>query len=152
MNATALVTRNNNWIPSTFSTDRRYKKNKGTTRVFYADRKASLSPEKLLSVVACSLNMDTEDYKIRSRARSYTDLRFIGAFLLRTFCPAITLQQISVLFGQQDHTSVHNGIVRAAGFLSVGDDEFSSKYHLALKSVNEWLNNETSGYASAISA
>ena len=112
----------------------------------------SKTPEQLLAVVAGALGMDYSLYTTRSRARNIVDLRFIAAYLLRNYFPAITLQQITVLFGGQDHTSIINGLARASMLLSIEDPRFTSKYQTALKSVNQWLRKEVLGYASAISA
>ena len=110
------------------------------------------TPEQMLKVIAASMNMDYTMYTAKSRARNIVDLRFIAAYLLRHYFPTITLQQITVLFGGQDHTSIINGLARAAMLISAGDPRFTEKYQSALKSVNQWLRKEVLGYASAISA
>jgi len=112
----------------------------------------SKTPEQMLYVVAGALRMDYSCYKKKTRARDIVDLRFIASHLLRTYFPAITLQQISVLFGGQDHSSVINGLSKTNTLLAISDESFTHKYETALKSVTTWLRKEVSGYASAISA
>ncbi len=116
------------------------------------DNQETKTPEQMLDVVAAALSMHSSAYRVRSRERAYVDLRFICAYLLRNYFPSITLQQISVFFGGQDHTSIMNGLARTGMLLAVGDEKFTHKYEKALKSVNKWLKNEESGYVSAISA
>lgn len=106
----------------------------------------------MLKVVAAALGMDTACYKVKSREREFVDLRFIAASLLRCFFPGITLHEITVLFGGQDHTSIMNGLSRAAMLLASGDEKFTNKYENALKSVNKWIRKEVLEFASAISA
>ncbi len=110
------------------------------------------NPEALLRIIAASLGMDYNCYRLKSRERSIVDLRFIAAYLLRNYFPGITLHQITLYFGGQDHTSIMNGLARAEMLLATGDERFIKKYETVLKSVNKWLRKETSGYASAISA
>ena len=110
------------------------------------------TPEQMLHVVAGALHMEYNSYKKKTRERAVVDLRFIASHLLRTYFPAITLQQISVLFGGQDHSSVINGLSKTNILLATRDESFTNKYETALKSVTTWLRDEVSGYASAISA
>ena len=122
------------------------------TLVLCPDTTAERSPEQMLSVIAAALNMDCSAYRTRSRERNYVDLRFIAAYMLRNYFPSIPLQQITVFFGGQDHTSIMNGLQRTGTLLAIGDEKFTCKYEKALKSVNKWLKKEESGYVSAISA
>lgn len=122
------------------------------TLLLCPDYHTSKTPGQLLKVVAASLGMDCHCFKVRSREREFVDLRFIGASLLRCFFPGITLHEITVLFGGQDHTSIMNGLSRAAMLLASGDEKFTAKYDLALKSVNKWIRKEVLEFASAISA
>ena len=110
------------------------------------------TPEQMLSVIAAALNMDVACYKKKTRERDFVDLRFIAAYLLRSYFPRLTLHNITVYFGGQDHTSIINGLTRANMLITAGDTRFTEKYEKALKSVNKWLRKEASGYASAISA
>jgi chromosomal replication initiation ATPase DnaA len=110
------------------------------------------TPEQMLYVVSTALKMDYSSYRKKSRKREYVDLRFIAAHLLRFYFPTITLQQISLLFGGQDHSSVINGLAKTNMLLATKDDAFTEKYETASKSVNQWLRKEVLGYASAISA
>ena len=113
---------------------------------------SSRSPDQMLRIIAAALQMDVNAYKVKSRERNIVELRFIVAFFLRSYFPCITLQQITRLFGGQDHTSVMNGLSRTAMLLATGDQRFITKYETALNSVNKWLRKEVSGYASAASA
>ena len=122
------------------------------TLVLCPDYHTSKTPEQLLRIVAESLEMGMACYKIKSREREIVDLRFIAASLLRCFFPGITLHEITVLFGGQDHTSIMNGLSRAAMLLAAGDEKFTIKYETALKSVNKWIRKEVLEFASAISA
>ena len=110
------------------------------------------TPEQLLKIVARALNMDITNYALRSRARAVVELRFIASRLLRCCFPSITLHQITLFFGGQDHTSVINGLERAEALLACGDESFTNKYETALKHVNIWLRKEVSASVSAISA
>jgi chromosomal replication initiation ATPase DnaA len=110
------------------------------------------TPEQLLNVVAACLHMDPALYCSTCRERSIVEMRFLGAFMLRTYFPAITLQQISVLFGGRDHTTIINALHRAGALIATGDVRFTSKYQTVLRSMNLWLRKEVLGFASAISA
>ena len=122
------------------------------TLVLCPDYHTSKTPEQMLKVVALALGMDISCYKTKSRERDIVDLRFIAASLLRCFFPGITLHEITVLFGGQDHTSIMNGLSRAAMLLASGDDRFTDKYETALKAVNKWVRKEVLEFTSAISA
>ncbi len=122
------------------------------TLVLCPDYHTSKTPEQMLRVIADAIGMDVACYKVKSRERDFVDLRFIAASLLRSFFPGITLHDITILFGGQDHTSVINGISRAAMLLAAGDEKFTCKYETALKSVNKWIRKEVLEFASAISA
>ena len=104
------------------------------------------TPEQMLQIVAGALNMDITSYKKKTRERDYVDLRFIAAFLLRSFFPGVTLQNITVFFGGQDHTSIINGLARAGMLIATGDARFTAKYEAALRSVNKWLRKEAALY------
>lgn len=110
------------------------------------------SPECMMTVIARSLDMDPSCYRIRSRARDIAELRFIAALFLRENYPTLTLQRIARLFGGQDHSSVVSGIGRAHDLICTGDPRFISKYNSVLKSVDQWLGKDMSGYVSAYSA
>ena len=110
------------------------------------------TPEQMLNIIAGSLNMSPACYRKKSRSREISDLRFIGAFLLRTYFPSMTLHQISFLFGGQNHTSIMNALTRAGQMIATGNQEFTNKYLTALKAINKWLRKDMSAYASAISA
>ncbi len=120
--------------------------------VFCPDYNPAKTPEQMLKIIAASLGMDFCSYKLKSRERNLVDLRFIAAYLLRYYFPTITLQQITIYFGGQDHTSIMNGLLRAETLIASGDERFTTKYETVLKAVNKWLRREASGYASAISA
>lgn len=106
----------------------------------------------MLKIVAGALQMDTACYTVKSRERDFVDLRFIASSLLRCFFPGITLQEITVLFGGQDHTSIMNGLSRSAMLLASGDERFTTKYEIALKAVNKWIRKEVLEFASALTA
>ena len=116
------------------------------------EHNSARTPEQMLQVIATSLGMDMEAYKIKCRERHFVELRFIAAFFLRSYFPGITLQQITAFFGGQDHTSIMNGLSRAGMLIATGDDRFTTKYETVLNSVNKWLRKEVLGFASAISA
>ena len=106
----------------------------------------------MLNIIALALDLSPECYTMRSRMRDIAELRFIGAYFLRMNFPNITLHQIAELFGGLDHTSIISGLTRAQNLIYTEDPRFMTKYYMALKSVNEWLRREESGYASANSA
>lgn len=110
------------------------------------------NPESMLAVIARALGMDATCYKLRSRQRPIVELRFIASHFLRSYFPTITLLHISYYFGGFDHTSIINGLTRANNLIACGDEQFLTKYQTVLNSVNQWLQKEVLGYASAISA
>lgn len=120
--------------------------------IAYRDSHIARTPEKMMNIIAGSLGMDRTHYTLRSRERDVVELRFLAAYFLRSYFPTITLHQISMFFGGVDHTSVMNGLARANMLLEMEDQRFSHKYETVLRSVNQWLRKETSGYASAICA
>jgi len=104
-------------------------------------------PEQMLRVIASSLNLNATCYRWKDRCRTIVELRFVGALLLRKYYPLITLQQIGLLFGGQDHTSVINSLQKANNLLDTHNAAFTAKYNVALNSVNTWLRKEVSVYA-----
>jgi chromosomal replication initiation ATPase DnaA len=110
-----------------------------------------MTPEYMLRIIAIALDMNPKCYTMKGRTRNISDMRFIGAVLLRRHFPKITLQQVAALFGQ-DHTSIINGVAKANNLLCTGDIRFITKYKTALKSVNLWLRKTGSEYALATSA
>ncbi len=110
------------------------------------------TPELMLYKIAVALGMSPECYKMKSREREISELRFIGAHFLRTHFPKLTLHQIAALFGGQDHTSIINGLTRANNLIYTGDARFLEKYNAALKTINPWLRKEASAFALAASA
>jgi chromosomal replication initiation ATPase DnaA len=110
-----------------------------------------MTPERMLHIIAIALDMNPRCYKMRTRTRNISELRFIGAVLLRRHFPDITLIQIASFFAQ-DHTTIISGVTRANNLLYSGDLRFIKKYNTALKSVYLWLRKGESGYASATSA
>ena len=112
------------------------------TVVLYPTDTTLKTPEKMLRVVAAALDMAPECYRMRTRIRSISELRFIAAVLIRSNFPKVTLHQIAALFGGQDHTSIINGLTRAYDLIYTGDQRFIGKYNKALQSVNIWLRTE----------
>jgi len=110
------------------------------------------TPRQMLQVIAIALNMSPDCYAMKSRIRNIVELRFIAALLLRSYFPKITLHQVAILFGGQDHSSIISGVARAHNLIYTGDERFIAKYNTVLKSVNLWLQREGSEYASAASA
>ena len=110
------------------------------------------TPEQMLKIIALSLDMSYDCFRMKSRAREIAELRFIGALFLRMNFTYLTLSDIATLFGGQDHTSIISGMTRAHNLIYTGDLRFLKKYNTALKSVNLWLRKEESDYASANSA
>jgi chromosomal replication initiation ATPase DnaA len=96
-------------------------------------------PRRMLDVIAISLNMSPVCYQLKSRKQMITDLRFLGAMMLRQKFPGITLKEIAALFGGQDHTSIMNGIEKAHAYIHTGDCRFTPKYYTARRSVNSWI-------------
>jgi len=99
------------------------------------------TPEHMLHIIAAALNEQPTTYKLKTRIRNVVELRFIAALCLRSNFPTITLQQIAMFFGGQDHTSVINGLTRAYALIYAGDESFTKKYKAALAAVNLWLKN-----------
>jgi len=115
--------------------------------LLYGENDIAKTPERMLRIIAIALEMSPECFRIKSRTRDITELRYIGAIFLRRNFPMMTLFQIATLFGGQDHTSVINGITRAYELINTGDTKFMNKYNKALNSVNLWLQKEVSGCA-----
>lgn len=97
------------------------------------------SPDKMLKIIAGAVGMRAEDLSKRSRERSIVELRFLSALLLRRYYPTITLKQIALLFGGQDHTSVMNALIKANNLLDTNDLSFTNKYNTALNTIDQWL-------------
>jgi len=110
------------------------------------------TPEQLLQVIALSLGMSPDSYRVRSRVRDIVELRFIAALFLRMHFPKVTLHQIAALFGGQDHSSIINGIASAHNLLYTGDDRFTEKYNKAMYMVDTWLGKSVPEYGTAIGA
>jgi chromosomal replication initiation ATPase DnaA len=96
--------------------------------------------------------MPVSDFTLKSRVRDVVELRFLGAYLLRQYYPGITLKQISILFGGQDHSSIINSIQRAVDMLQTKDEIFLYKYQTTQKAINEWLRKDVLALGSAASA
>jgi len=120
--------------------------------ILYPTDQALKTPEQMLKIVALALDMKYECFRKKSRIREITELRFIGALLLRMNFPCVTLNDIARLFGGQDHSSIINGLARAHSLIYTGDLRFVKKYNTAVKSVDIWLKREEPGYATAGSA
>ena len=120
--------------------------------LLYPNDDAMKTPEQLLHVVAMSLNMGSDCYRLRTRKRDIVELRFIAAMLMRMNFPNVTLQQIAGYFGGQDHSSILSGLTRAQDLIYTGELRFLTKYNAVFKSVNLWLRKEESEYASVSSA
>ncbi len=104
--------------------------------------KLSKSPDAMLCTIANSLSMSGLCYQLKDKSRDLTELRFLGAHFLRKHFPGITLKQICVLFGGRDHTSILYSLTRATALLTGKDPQFSKKYNIVQKSINEWLLSE----------
>lgn len=122
------------------------------TLLLYPKENTFKTPEQMLKVIAISLGMSPNCYKMKTRVRNVAELRFIAAMFLRTNFPEITLNQIAALFGGQDHSSVISGLTRGYNLVYTGDLRFMTKYNTAQKAVNIWLRRGESVYASANSA
>ena len=109
------------------------------TLVLCAPGKPGKTPEEMLLVIAGALKMSPDCYGLKDRSRNVSELRFIAALFLRKHFPALTLQQIGVLFGGRDHSSVLYCLARAKVLLAIKDLMFCKKYATALKSGNQWL-------------
>ena len=108
--------------------------------------------EDMLEIIAVALDMNPACYKLRTRVRIITELRFIAAMFVRTNFPKITLHQIAGMFGGQDHTSILSGLTRGYNLIHTGDLNFMTKYNVAQKAVSIWLRRGELAYASANSA
>lgn len=97
------------------------------------------APEQMLKVITNAMGMTTHNLAQRTRLRSVVELRFISALLLRRYYPTITLKQIALLFGGQDHTSVMNALQKATDLLTIKDELFTNKYNTAINAINLWL-------------
>jgi chromosomal replication initiation ATPase DnaA len=95
--------------------------------------------EEMLCITAMAIGMSPDMYKVKSRVRYIAELRFLGAVLLRQNFPLVTLQQIALLFGGQDHSSVINGIQQAYKLIQIKDLNFLTKYEKAQAAVDAWL-------------
>lgn len=95
-------------------------------------------PWNLLEVVAGVLKMELSDYKKKSRAVYYVDLRRIGAMLLKRTYPSMTLSEIGDMFGQ-DHSTIINYLITGTGYLQVVQQPFMSKYVACEEAVDEWI-------------
>lgn len=99
----------------------------------------SKCPEKMLEVIAYTLQMDYTYFTTKTRKREIVEMRFLASLLLRKYYPNITLKQIAQLYGGQDHTSVMNGLSRANELLDINDPVFSFKYLSAMTAINNWI-------------
>lgn len=107
--------------------------------VKYAEATSLELPRRMLDVIAASLQLSPFSYALRARTRLISDLRFVGALLLRQKFPNITLHEIGLLFGGQDHTSILNALRKAEMYLYTGNTEFTEKYITAARTVDEWI-------------
>lgn len=124
----------------------------GVNIVLYPTHQPLRSPEHMLHIIASALHMPASDFTLKSRVRDVVELRFLGAYLLRQYYPGITLKQISILFGGQDHSSIINSIQRAVDMLQTKDEIFLYKYQTTQKAINEWLRKDVLALGSAASA
>ena len=113
------------------------------TMVLYPSDNTLKTPERMLHIIAASLGMNPNCFQLKTRTRDIVELRFIAALCLRSNFPTITLHQIAVLFGGQDHSSIISGLARAHNLIYTEDERFLEKDQSALKAVNLWLRNET---------
>ncbi len=97
------------------------------------------TPKQMLHIIATSLNMSVDSFRMKGRPREVVELRFLGALLLRRYFPDIRLTQIAELFGGQDHTSVINAVSRANKLLETNDLVFTTKYNHVIKMINQWI-------------
>jgi chromosomal replication initiation ATPase DnaA len=111
----------------------------GISVMLYPGKDMLRSPAQMLKIVALALDMSPDCFRMKTRVREITELRFLGALLLRMNFPRMTLNEIAALFGGQDHSSIINGVARANDLIYTGDPRFVKKYNAALKSVNLWL-------------
>src|ERR1039457_1594674 len=81
--------------------------------MLYPTGDAFKTPEQMLKIIALALDMSYDCFRMKSRIREITELRFIGALFLRMNYPYITLHDIASLFGGQDHSSIISGLERA---------------------------------------
>ena len=95
-------------------------------------------PADMLKVIAEAVGMQAGDYRVKCRGVVYTDLRTIGALLLREYYPDIRLTEMGYLFGT-DHTSVIHNMKVGNGYLSVHQQPFLSKYLTAKQLVEQWI-------------
>lgn len=114
----------------------------GMTLVVCPETQSPRTPEQMLAAIARGLGMHGQSYRLKCRTRDIAELRFIGAMLLRTHYPGITLCEIGGLFGGQNHSSVIHGTTRGSELLRLGDTRFIQKYNTAQKTVNKWLRKE----------
>lgn len=118
----------------------------------YPNEKANTTPLRMLHVIALTLDLSPECYRLKTRIRPIVEMRFIASVLLRQYFPGLTLQQIAKYFGGQDHSSVINAISRANELIYVRDAPFMKKYNKVMNTVTKWLQKETFGYALPASA
>jgi chromosomal replication initiation ATPase DnaA len=97
------------------------------------------TPQQILRIIAGALNMHPDAYTMKTRKREVAELRFLSALLLRKFFPRLTLKQIAVYYGGQDHTSIMNGVMRATQLLETFDTVFTKKYNTALNAITSWI-------------
>jgi len=100
------------------------------------------SPGEMLHIIAAALNMNVACFILKGRHRDIVEMRFLGALLLRRYYPEITLKQIGLLFGGQDHTSVINALIRANELLDTKDLSFTHKYRTVLNKIERWLSEQ----------
>ena len=117
------------------------------TLLIYPTEETVRTPEYMLHVIARALGMQPHCFRLKSRKKDIVELRFIGSMFLRMNFPSVTLHQIAWLFGGLDHSSVVSGLARANNLIFTNDQRFIDKYNKVLKSVNQWLRREESGYA-----
>ena len=101
--------------------------------------KVNKTPDQMLQIIAGASQMDLHTFTTKTRKREIVELRFLASLLLRKYYPGITLKQIAVLYGGQDHTSVMNGLARANDLLDINDPVFTYKYLNAVTAINQWI-------------
>jgi chromosomal replication initiation ATPase DnaA len=109
------------------------------TIALYTGENVQKTPKQFLNIIASSIGMHPDCFKIKGRARDIVELRFLAALLLRRYFPDIRLKQIAALFGGQDHTSVMNALKRANDLLYINDLAFTTKYNNTIKTINQWI-------------
>jgi chromosomal replication initiation ATPase DnaA len=101
------------------------------------------NPKAMLYVIAKAVDMCPSDYLNTSRKTAYTELRYLGCYLLRKYF-ALSIRQIGrLIYTNSQCKSLHSNVAKALSTckdrIDSKDEQFCEKYHKAEKHIKKWL-------------